>query len=822
MISLKPYQKDAIDSALSVFRYAEECYKHDPSLEAKAIIKSTQSGILLEAPTGSGKTVIAGKIAEEFSRYGKHQHNANIIWFWFAPFKGLIDQTKSSIRNNFHGLNVKDVHTARNAQNLVSGDIFVMTWSSVASNKENRKIRNDTESLVSIDSFIPMVRDMGFRIGVIVDEAHHSFFKPQAKQAREFYNRILSPDYTLSITATPDDTEISKFSLASGIEKPHKISISRQDAVDAGLIKDGVKSIAFLANEQERNLMQKTITALAEGKNIHENIKLTLSDMGIDLVPLMMVQVSNNDDAVSKAKEHLLRLGVHESKIASYTASEPQDDLLTVAFDESKEYLIFKVAAATGFDAPRAFTLVTLRPSKDPNFGIQTIGRILRVHKKLQPQAINNTLPLALRYGYVVLADSEYQEGMLEAGKRIETVKTQMANITPTAMAYHIGGEAKIQYVKDARQPSLMPEPYIPSQYEVDDQGEICHKVVTKPSEYSVSLFDGFFECDNDIYTPVPKSHPSKPKTGYSYPLKDNIDRLFYTERTNIDMTKLISCIINQIDFTAETILAADRDFLNVRKETSDIFTGDRQSEIARAYMSKIEITRRAEQLLLFGNGDINPREIRRPLIEKLQRIYAENGRELSLEEAISKLNMILASRPDVIRKAIKECRAKYKLCELRAEIPEVIYSEYELPPSRLNVYGVMPKDLNKSEKAFIDLIENDFEAHVIWWMRNAPRRPESIAILMENGSQYFPDFIVKVKDKKLGKDGILLVEPKGSHILNDENTILKAQSVHREYGKPLMIVQDGDYFMTVEYDSKKEKCYRDRRFRPELMAEYQ
>jgi len=38
--------------------------------------------LLIEAPTGAGKTLIAGHLAEGFSE------GERVIWFWFAPFKG--------------------------------------------------------------------------------------------------------------------------------------------------------------------------------------------------------------------------------------------------------------------------------------------------------------------------------------------------------------------------------------------------------------------------------------------------------------------------------------------------------------------------------------------------------------------------------------------------------------------------------------------------------------------------------------------------------------------------------------------------------------
>ncbi len=59
---------------------------------------------------------------------------------------------------------------------------------------------------LSLDEFIPELRQAGFRIGVVVDEAHHGFTK--AAEAVRFYREIMRPDFTLLITATPDDADV--------------------------------------------------------------------------------------------------------------------------------------------------------------------------------------------------------------------------------------------------------------------------------------------------------------------------------------------------------------------------------------------------------------------------------------------------------------------------------------------------------------------------------------------------------------------------------------------------------------------------------------
>ena len=84
-------------------------------------------------------------------------------------------------------------------------------------------------------------------------------------------------------------------------------------------------------------------------------------------------------------------------------------------WDERREVLIFKMAVALGFDAPRAFTLVSMRASRDPEFGVQLVGRILRVHRRLQGRAQAKKLPEFLSDGRVLIL-------YLEGGTRWMTV----------------------------------------------------------------------------------------------------------------------------------------------------------------------------------------------------------------------------------------------------------------------------------------------------------------------------------------------------------------------------------------------------------------
>jgi len=93
MITGKGYQREAVDQTLEIFRYANGQLNQVTDAESRANVIAHNGCVLLEAPTGAGKTLMAGMIAAEFSRT-EHADNAKIVWFWFTPFAGLMDQAK--------------------------------------------------------------------------------------------------------------------------------------------------------------------------------------------------------------------------------------------------------------------------------------------------------------------------------------------------------------------------------------------------------------------------------------------------------------------------------------------------------------------------------------------------------------------------------------------------------------------------------------------------------------------------------------------------------------------------------------------------------
>ena len=811
IVSPSRYQKDAKENALSIFRYALKQIEAAPDEANRKQAAAYNGCALIQAPTGSGKTMMAGMIAEEFAR------EAKIVWFWFTPFAGLVDQASVALKKQFAGLRVRDIQGDRLAMGTRSGDVFVSTWAAVAANNEKaRRLRRDGDLSLSLDSLIPSLRELGFHIGVVVDEAHHTF--SGATEAVRFYTEVMQPEFTLLITATPDDTDVEKFKRTTGIAELHRITVSRQDAVDAGMIKVGIKSVAYLAPDDQKALVDFQMAALADAKTVHERIKLELKNVGINLMPLMLVQVatSEKDDDVARARENLKMLGFREEAIASYTAKEPSDDLLAVALDETKEVLIFKMAVALGFDAPRAFTLVSMRGAKDTDFGIQVVGRILRVHRRLQGREV----PELLRNGYVFLADAENQTGLTGAAGKINAIRTGLSEISPYTMVVNIAGQNQVQIVQNG-QSTMLPvnpqAPAIPNKAQ-DSNVQPTYAVTGALSGVMQNILDGFVLATPEAQTEQTRRVAAAIAGTSRFPLKVS-GLKFKTERMPLGTDALLACIGGKVAISERELNEGRRAKTTVIRREEEIFTRTVTDTKYQARISEAEIARRAQRVL-FEPDYLDPRDLHAVLIKRLQSEYEARGFESDEHDLELVLDLILVAFPNLIRQAARECAAQYAELVDTSPLPDSIELPSGARTSRLNVYGVMPPDLNRDEMAFAEMLDSDLSGTVEWWHRNEPRKPWSIGLILPSGAQYFPDFVVKVKERTLS-NALLLVEVKGDHLLNSGDTLDKVLASHQLYKRPVMLMQeDSGRFMTIRQDANGKNS-PDQIFRPDLMAGY-
>jgi len=784
MISLKPFQQQAVDSAVAVFDYMRGVLDHTGADEnARATAIHDNGYLLIEAPTGSGKTLMAGHIVERVSL------NEKVVWFWFAPFKGVVDQSAAFLREQFTGLRLRTMTDDRNPIGTRSGDVFVTTWQLVATRvKDRRSVRQNSEQNTSIDDLILDLREQGYRIGVVVDEAHHGFHGET--QAAVFFRQVLKPEFTVLVTATPDDADLRDLKERMQISTIHRVGVSRNDAVgpgpEAGLIKSGVKAIAWRAEEGTDVLVDFEQTALRDGAELHKFLKSELKRAGVNLTPLMLVQVDSSKNSVERAKAKLLGLGFIENQIAIHTADEPDAGLLAIANDESREVLIFKMAVALGFDCPRAWTLVSMRSAKDEDFGVQLVGRILRVHRRLQGRIV----PEALKFGYVLLADIDLQSGLDTAGQRINRIKTELATVSPTTVFITNGEKLRVQSASDGGTLTFETVPPIGAVFEPPPASALGEDGNVDPVQGTLFATTWAPTEMREHLRAFVATPPVKQKI-YFYPIRSNAPRVFKSQEMPDDVDVTEEDVAGKFEVEAGRLLDAvlAREQVRVTKKTLEIFTSQTQMEFSFAPPSLEEMQKKAFAALR-SHGMFSAKALREALAGKLQVMLERRGVEDARDwgKLNNYLDILLTQFPELLRNAQKAAlAARAQIIEAKP-LPDHVQSDAALTTSARNIYGVIPEHLNSWEQRFAACLDEDDSGNVLWWHRNPCRKDWSINVLLESGAGFFPDFVVGIKDRPREQHA-LLADTKYAYDTNKELPKLLAE--HASYGRVLILAMD-------------------------------
>lgn len=359
--------------------------------------------LIFKAPTGSGKTVMVAQFLKDMSNDPQFDVDKAYLWFSFSEESYI--QSKDKLFDYYGGaneLNLLDLNDLSKGK-LEKNNVFFINWQKIkSSTKEGRKLRNPTEFTYGdegiFDEFIKRTQKDNREIVLIIDEAHRDTDTELADDLIE----LINPRIILKITATPktDPSASDVLQKRAGF-----VEALREDVIRAGLIKEKIitqtkedlDKLAKKEIEQDEKLLELAFNKRLETQKEYK-------ELGLEINPLVLVQLPNDDQARKETlgkskleivKDFLKGKGVDEQDMAVWLSDKKENLEEIEENDSSVSFLIFKQAAATGWDCPRALILVMFREIKSPVFHTQTVGRILRM-----PEAIHYPKP-DLNIGYL-------------------------------------------------------------------------------------------------------------------------------------------------------------------------------------------------------------------------------------------------------------------------------------------------------------------------------------------------------------------------------------------------------------------------------------
>jgi type III restriction enzyme len=372
MFALKPFQERAIaeirDQYLDLWKSSGE-----------------QLSLIFKSPTGSGKTVMLAQFLRDIVSDPRFIGN-NVAFLWMSKGPTIVEQSKNKLFEYYGGaseLELLDINDL-NRKVMTRNSVFFINWEKLkGQSKDVLKIRRDNEQDISFDGMIETTHEEGRKIVVIIDEEH---LGADTDKALELIDGLIKPKIIIRASATP------KYEPTYSDVKNKKagfVDVTREDVIREGLIKEKIifQTEEDLSQKQFRGVDQDEILLeLAYQKR--EELLLYYKKLGIDINPLVLIQLPNDDNARTNTQQNakkeiafnfLKQKGVSENNIAVWL-SEDKVNLEDVERNNSSiSFLLFKQAVATGWDCPRAGVLVMFREAGSPTFLIQTVGRILRM-----------------------------------------------------------------------------------------------------------------------------------------------------------------------------------------------------------------------------------------------------------------------------------------------------------------------------------------------------------------------------------------------------------------------------------------------------------
>ena len=348
-------------------------------LDASSI--GTKKEILVQAPTGSGKTIILVSYIEEYLK-----ENNKTIFVWLTPGKGDLEEQsrKKMIKFLPH-------HKTKNIQDVLlqgfeAKDTAFINWETITKKGNNALKEAERKNLYER---VHEAHNNGYKFIIIVDEEHLNK-TVKAESIIEYMN----PEYIVRVSATTKTNKEAEY-----------IEIDELEVINAGLItkalyiNENVESTTTLSNEHEY-LLDLSI-------NKRKAIKDEYIKLGIQVNPLIIIQVPSKSDDLINQIENILaeKKYSYDRKNLAIWLSDRKENIENIENNESNQaILIMKQAISTGWDCPRAKILVKLRDNMSEDFETQTIGRIRRM-----PQA-HHYDNILLDNCYLYTFDEKYEQ----------------------------------------------------------------------------------------------------------------------------------------------------------------------------------------------------------------------------------------------------------------------------------------------------------------------------------------------------------------------------------------------------------------------------
>lgn len=408
---LRAFQKRAVASIR----------KHlDSAIKARTNGDDFPHIVSFTAPTGAGKTLMAASVMEEVYMGGDfvNERTGNIdtflpmpeaIFLWLSDSPELNEQSKDKIERRADRIRpgqciIIDDDSFKD-DIFADGHIYFLNTQKLSVSSRLTSV-SDTRPHTIWEAIRNTAERKGEHFIVIIDEAHRGAQGKEAGRATTIMQKFIKGSdeippmpIVIGMSAT-----IDRFNALLGdtLSTLHRVNVNPTDVIESGLLKDRI--ILKYPDDDEVDRKMAVLQAGAEkwrDKCDHWSNYCRI-EHAASINPILIVQVENGSGSVLTATD--LSACIQKIESAANTRFNPGEVVhafggtnapitaagLEIPYlepsrindDMRVRVVFFKESLSTGWDCPRAETMVSFRHASDFTYVAQLLGRIVRTPAK--------------------------------------------------------------------------------------------------------------------------------------------------------------------------------------------------------------------------------------------------------------------------------------------------------------------------------------------------------------------------------------------------------------------------------------------------------
>ena len=415
-LTLKQFQEDYVGDLHQQFQMVQ------------GIVTSDQTvALLLNAPTGSGKTMMATAFIEQLLRGSETgDPDPDYCFLWLTDQPELNKQTfdKMKTTSNLPVESLAIINGGFDLERLLPSHIYFLNTQKLGANSSFIR-SGDKRTFTLWETITNTVNADPTHFVLIIDEAHRGTQGKDAVEAETIVQKFLKGSagelpaipMVLGISATPD-----RFvQLCSVTNRPlFKVEVDPERVRESGLLKELVD--LYHLDEKQPGDVTMLVQAAKDWLSYREEwAAYGAAEHEPTTTPVLVVQVE--DARTGTAGRSKTDLGMVVNTLAKTIGEEATEGWLAHAFQDDSGFdvgghhvrylapseidqdrqvkaVLFKTSLNTGWDCPRAEVMVSFRTAKDETAIAQLVGRMVRapLGRRIDANEHLNTVALYLPF----------------------------------------------------------------------------------------------------------------------------------------------------------------------------------------------------------------------------------------------------------------------------------------------------------------------------------------------------------------------------------------------------------------------------------------